>query len=336
MKQIIGHQVIESIGSIFNLDIYTRVFVVTDEKVAKFHLQTLRSNISKHTTVFLLRAGEKEKNFRKVENIIMAMHEAGCDRHSLVVSLGGGVVSDIGGFAASIYMRGVDVINIPTTLLSMTDAAIGGKNGVNFLGVKNLVGTIRQPVGVLIDTVCLATLPKREFLSGFAEIIKHGLIRDESLFRLVTSKKPQEFTQQELIKIITRSCKIKADIVASDETEQNVRKLLNFGHTIGHAIEALSLETKVPLLHGEAIFAGMVVETKISQLLGLLPQKDCDEILGTLRSRAILVNAHKILKKIQSDKKKRDDHIEWTLLRKIGQGIINQHVDVQTLRKALV
>lgn len=334
MKQIIGNRIMGTIGSIFNLGIYTRIFVVTDEHVAKLHLDALRVGIPKQSEIFVLPAGEKEKNLASLEKILKSMHAAGCDRQTLVINLGGGVVSDIGGFAASIYMRGVDVLNIPTTLLSMTDAAIGGKNGINFHGVKNLIGTIRHPIGVVIDTALLTTLPKRQLSSGFAEIIKHGLIRDKSFFQLVTSKKPEKFTSNELGKIITRSCKIKAAIVASDEKEQDQRKLLNFGHTVGHAAEALSLETKKPMLHGEAISFGMIVETKISQLLGLLSQEDCDQVIGKLRGSPIHVHASKLLKKIQLDKKKHGNLVQWTLLDRIGHGVINQTVDDDIVKKS--
>lgn len=337
MKQVIGHHVLETVCSVFNLDIYTRVFVVTDENVAELYLSALRTGIPKHSTVFVLHAGEKEKNLRSVESIVRAMQKAGCDRHSLVINLGGGVVSDIGGFVASIYMRGVDILNIPTTLLAMADAAIGGKNGVNFSGIKNLIGTIRQPVGVFIDIACLATLPKRELLSGFAEIIKHGLIHDEALFRFVTSIQPQGFTTQELIEIVTRSCKIKAAIVTSDETEQNARKLLNFGHTIGHAVEALSLETKKPMLHGEAVARGMIVETKISQLLGLLSEKDFHIIHENIRSMFVTdihIDSSLLLSKIRSDKKKHGAVVQWTLLDRIGHAVINQTVSDDIVKKA--
>lgn len=337
MKQIIGHHVIETIGSIFNLGMYTQIFVVTDENVAKLYLPSLRSSIPKHSTVFVLRAGEKEKNLNSVEKIVTAMHNAHCDRHSLVINLGGGVVSDIGGFSASIFMRGVDLLNIPTTLLSMIDAAIGGKNGVNFSGVKNLIGTIRQPVGVLIDTACLATLPKREFFSGFAEIIKHGLIQDRIFFDKVTSKSPSEFTQQEMISIIARSCEIKTDIVTRDEMESGDRKLLNFGHTVGHAIEALSLETKKSMLHGQAVAMGMIVESKISQLLGLLSENDYEIIkkkifpfIGDMKNFDIEL----LTGKIQSDKKKYGDMVQWTLLDRIGHAVINQKVDEDSIKKA--
>ena len=167
---VIGDHVMEKTNRLFDLEKYSSVFVVTDKNIGSLFLKTLLSGLPKGTAFIALPTGEKEKHLNSVEKIITAMHKAGCDRHALVINLGGGVITDIGGFAASIFMRGVDVLNIPTTLLSMTDAAIGGKNGVNFSGVKNLIGTIRQPIGVLIDIACLTTLPKREFFSGFAEI----------------------------------------------------------------------------------------------------------------------------------------------------------------------
>lgn len=335
---VIGDHVMEKTNRLFNLTKYSSVFVVTDENIGPLFLKTLLPVLPKDTAFIVLPVGEKEKHLQSVEKVVTAMHNAGCDRHCLVINLGGGVISDIGGFTANIFMRGIEVLNIPTTLLSMTDAAIGGKNGVNFAGVKNLIGTMQQPIGILIDTACLATLPKRELLSGFAEIIKHGLIKDESFFRLVVSKKPDQFSKSQLVEIISRSCQIKAAIVTSDEKEQGERKLLNFGHTVGHAVEALSLETKKPMLHGEAVAMGMIVESKISQLLGLLTEKECHFIQEQIRSlfdTAIRIDSRSLLSKMRSDKKKLGDQILWTLIDRIGHGVINVTVEDEIIKKAL-
>lgn len=339
MKQIIiGNHIIERIESHFNLSGYSRVFIVTDQTVKSLFLKTLLSGLTRNPEIFTIRSGEKEKNMNCVQQILKAMHSSRCDRDSLVINLGGGVISDIGGFAASIFMRGVDVINIPTTLLAQADAGIGGKTGVNFLGIKNLVGTFHQPIGVIIDVATLATLPDRELLSGLAEIIKHGLIGDAILFRLATSKDPRKFTQKELVTIITRSCRVKTDIIASDEHEENLRKLLNFGHTIGHAIEALSQKSARPILHGEAVLIGMLVETKLSQLTGLLSQNQCNVIAQCLQSFSLKIQScsiPSILTLIQSDKKSANGIIQWTLLQKIGKGIINQTVNTEIVIQAL-
>ncbi len=339
MKQIIiGDHVMEHIESLFNLTVYSKVFIVTDKTVKSLFIRTLLSGLTGNPTVFAIPTGEKEKNLVSVQKILSAMHEARCDRDSLVINLGGGVISDLGGFAASIFMRGVDVINIPTTLLAQADAGVGGKTGVNFMGVKNLIGTFNQPIGVVIDVATLNTLPDREFISGFAEIIKHGLIADPILFRLAISKKPREFTHRELADIITRSCKIKIDIVRKDTKEKGNRKLLNFGHTVGHAIEALSQTTKLPLLHGEAVVLGMIVETKLSQLTGLLSQGQCNVITQCLQSFSLTKNPcsiPSILTLIQSDKKSANGIIQWTLLKKIGEGVVNQTVNTDVVIQAL-
>jgi 3-dehydroquinate synthase len=268
------------------------------------------------------------------------MHSAGCDKQSLVVNLGGGVIGDMGGFAASTYMRGVDYLNIPTTLLAQVDASIGGKTGIDFAGIKNLIGTFHQPVAVVIDTQTLATLPKREFLSGFAEIIKHGLIRDKKYYQEVTKKHPLKLSQDELVDIIARSCKIKAEIVESDPRESAYRKLLNFGHTIGHAIESLSLESCAPFLHGEAVSIGMLVEAKISQLDGMLSLPELQRIhQGLIKTDlpVYLTNIEiaKILKKVQSDKKNEKGKVNFTLLQKIGKAVYNQNVSENVIIEAI-
>ncbi|HSA84312.1 MAG TPA: 3-dehydroquinate synthase, partial [Patescibacteria group bacterium] len=261
---LIGNELIGNLTNHIDINNYSRIFIVTDNIVAPLFLKKLLQTLPEGTAAITLSSGEKEKNIVTVGKIWSAMKENNLDRKSLVINLGGGVIGDMGGFAASTYMRGIDFLQIPTTLLSQIDASVGGKTGVDFAGIKNLVGSFQQPIGVIIDTQTLKTLPKREFLSGFGEMIKHGLIADKTYFELVTSKQPQSFSQEELINLIARSCEIKKTIVEQDETENGLRKLLNFGHTIGHAIESLSLETEMPLLHGEAVAIGMVAEAKVA------------------------------------------------------------------------
>jgi 3-dehydroquinate synthase len=337
---IIGAGLVQRMPNFFDLHAYTRVLVITDTHIQKLHLPMLLSVLPKKVDVVALAPGEKTKTLEGVQTVLSAMHEAECDRHTLVITLGGGVISDMGGFAASIFMRGVDVLNIPTSLLSMVDAAIGGKTGVNFDGVKNLIGTIRQPIGVIIDVAFLSTLPLRDLRGGFAEIIKHGLIADSTLFEQATAKLPEQYTAHELTKIVISSCQVKTNIVIRDETEQNMRKLLNFGHTVGHAVEALSLATKKPLLHGEAITLGMIVESKISELVGLLSKNECEQIINRLKSHTdkeseIAIDATSIIQKIKSDKKRKGGHIQWTLLDRIGHAVINITVENDMVKKAL-
>ncbi|OGK21316.1 3-dehydroquinate synthase [Candidatus Roizmanbacteria bacterium RIFCSPHIGHO2_02_FULL_37_13b] len=331
---------IKKITSIINVNSYSKIFVITDHNVKKLYHDKILSSLPNKVITIVLPSGEKEKNIVNIQKIWAAMHAAQCDRKSLIINLGGGVISDMGGFAASTFMRGVNFINIPTTLLSQVDASVGGKTGIDFDGIKNLIGTFNQPQAVIADIQTLTTLPKREFLSGFAEIIKHGLIRDKKYFEKITSKSPFEFTQDEIKDIILKSCHIKADIIKNDETENNSRRILNFGHTIGHAIESHCLETSLPLLHGEAISIGMLAEAEISHYMNLLTVSDLKLI------RKVLINAElpvfasglqteKIIKTINSDKKTEKGIVNFTLLSGIGNALFNQHVPIDLISKVI-
>ncbi len=335
----IGSGLIKNICSLIDLIEYTKIVIVADRNVPKSLVDKLKGALPTENLVVSLDSGEQNKDLITVQKIWEALANFECDRKSLVINVGGGVIGDIGGFAASTFMRGIDFLQIPTTLLAQVDASIGGKVGINSRGVKNLVGTFQQPVAVIIDIDALASLPKREFISGFAEIIKHGLIADDKYFQLVTSKKPQEFPQKELIEIIEKSCQIKADIVTRDEKENGCRKLLNFGHTIGHAAESLSQETNKPLLHGEAISIGMAVEGKLSRLLGLLSDEDYKILEQSLITAGLPTSlglpVDEVLKKIKSDKKNIKGETKFTLLEGIGKGVINQTVDESVIRKVL-
>jgi len=325
----IGQNILGKIGEFFDLNKYSRICVITDEHVAPHFLQKLLEALPEDSTKIILPAGESAKTIQTVQKIWTAMKEVQLDRKSLIINLGGGVIGDMGGFAASTYMRGIDFINIPTTLLSQVDASVGGKTGIDFAGTKNSIGTFDQPVGVIIDTITLTTLPKREYISGFAEMIKHGLIADKAYFKKVTGKKPDEFSQDELAELITISCEIKKSVVEKDETESGSRKLLNFGHTLGHAIEALSLETNKPLLHGESISIGIVAEAKLSEISGILSHEDFQTIESSLSNAGLPIslpnlNLDLLQNKMQSDKKNEKGKINFTLLSSIGKALIDQ------------
>lgn len=209
-----------------------------------------------------IRAGENQKTLATCEKIWQAMLNAQLDRKALVINLGGGVIGDMGGFCAATWKRGVDFVQVPTTLLSMTDAAIGGKTGIDFQGIKNTIGVFQQPAAVFVDPVFLQTLPERELRSGYAEVIKHALIGDtelkQQLSEEVTSSHP--LTSLNWFNILQKSIAVKVQVVQEDPLEKGLRMLLNFGHTIGHAIESWFLKTAEPLTHGEAIYIGMVCE----------------------------------------------------------------------------
>ncbi len=336
----IGVGLIEKIGSLINGAKYTKAVIVTDRNVPTSLAKSLRAALPIEASVAALDAGEQQKDLKSVQKVWEKLQNFGCDRKSLVINIGGGVIGDIGGFAASTFMRGIDFLQIPTTLLAQVDAGVGGKVGINFLGIKNLIGSFRQPIAVIIDVGALSSLPKREFVSGFGEIIKHGAIADKKYFQFATSKKPQEFSQQELIKIIEKSCQIKARLVSRDEKEEGPRRLLNFGHTVGHAIEALSQEISHPLLHGEAVSIGMAAEGRISKLLGLLSDEEYANLEQSIIQAGLPIevpgfNVNEIMEKIKSDKKNEKGETNWTLLQNIGKAIYNQKVDDSIVRKAL-
>lgn len=335
----IGSGLLKDISSLVDFTRFTKVLIVADSNVPKSLVSKLESVIPVENRIVSINSGEQHKNLVTVQKIWEALVNFECDRKSLVINIGGGVIGDIGGFAAATFMRGIDFLQIPTTLLAQVDASIGGKVGVNSQGIKNLVGSFQQPIAVIIDVDTLVSLPGREFISGFAEIIKHGVVADKEYFQFVLSKKPQEFSQTELIEIIERSCRIKADIVAKDEKEGGSRKLLNFGHTIGHAVEAISQESNKPLLHGEAISIGMIAEGKLSRLLGLLSDDEYNILEQSLIKAGLPTSLglpiDEVLKKIKSDKKNIKGETKFTLLEGIGKGVINQTIDESIIRKVL-
>lgn len=336
----IGGGLMGKISTLVDIKKYSKVFIITDQITKKLYLKKVMISLPDDTTFIVLPPSEKEKNTKNVQKIWTALTNGKYDRKSLILNLGGGVIGDMGAFAASTYMRGVDFINVPTTLLAQVDASVGGKTSIDFAGIKNLIGTFNQPVAVIVDTDALSTLPKREFLSGFAEIIKHGLAVDKKHFEKVTAKHPLKLSKSDLIDIITNSIQIKVNVVESDPTESGRRKVLNLGHTIGHAIESLSLENKIPLSHGEAISVGLVAEAKISHLMKLLSLKDVqliDQVLVNAGLPTSVPNLKKddILKKMQLDKKNEKGKVNLTLLKGIGNAIINQNVSASIVRQVL-
>ncbi len=301
----------------------------------------LEKSFRKKLIKIIIPAGEKEKNIETVKIIWEKMFEMGLDRKSLVINLGGGVVCDMGGFAASTFMRGIDFLNIPTTLLAQVDAGVGGKTGIDFLNIKNGIGIFKDPIGTIIDVETLKTLPKRELTAAFGEIIKHGVISGREYFDLATSKKPGEFDQNELIEIIKQSIKIKSNIVKKDPKEDGLRKVLNFGHTIGHAIESLSWKTNKPLLHGEAVAIGMIIESNLasSNCVSctaedfLLIKKAI--INAGLPIKIKMANSEEILKIILTDKKNIRGEILFSLPERIGKIVPNVRVPKELIKKSL-
>lgn len=249
----------------FEKQAYSSVLILTDENTQRHCLPYFldQTGLRENCVQAGIPSGEAAKNLRSAEKVWQYMQEANLDRRALVVNLGGGVIGDLGGFCAATWKRGIDFVQVPTTLLAMTDAAIGGKTGIDFQGIKNIIGVFQQPEAVFVDPFFLQTLPERELRSGYAEVIKHALIGSpelkQQLLEGVTPALPEEWTR-----ILRNSIAVKVRVVQEDPTEKGLRMLLNFGHSIGHALESYFLDSEVPLTHGEAVYIGMICEAHLS------------------------------------------------------------------------
>ncbi|MCP4459143.1 MAG: 3-dehydroquinate synthase [Cytophagales bacterium] len=280
-------------------------------------------------------SGEKNKTFTTCEKIWEQMTELGMSRKSLLINLGGGVIGDMGGFVASTFKRGIQFINIPTTLLSMVDASIGGKLGIDFQGLKNHIGLFSDPAAVIISPQFLQTLPREELKSGFAEVLKHALIADLDYWETV---KQIDLPNANWDEIIKKSIVIKAAVVSNDPYENGKRKILNFGHSFGHAIETHFLETEQPLSHGEAVAVGMVLEAHISFEKKLLPEhklKEIEEVIRQYFDLPDLPNLEVLLPLIRQDKKNKNNALNFSLLNGIGDCKYDVEVDLHSLTSAL-
>jgi 3-dehydroquinate synthase len=320
----IGETVFTKLSQYLKRNKFSSLFILVDENSLKHCLPVLVTNVPKllEAEVIELESGEKNKNLEVCTNVWKALGELGADRHSLIVNLGGGVITDLGGFVASTYKRGVAFINIPTTLLAQVDASVGGKTGVDLGALKNEVGVFAEPQELFIWPTFLKTLAKRELISGLAEILKHGLIADENYWSFCI--KTDLTNSDNLEEIIRTSIAIKSAIVAADPNENGDRKKLNFGHTIGHAVEGLVLERQEKtLLHGEAVALGMICESWISMQETKLPEEQHEEIVRNICRYFPLqsLNAmddHRLIELMRHDKKNEKGDIRMVLLKTIG------------------
>jgi len=302
---------------------YSRFFVLTDENTGKHCLPLLRERLGNPENFDLIEipAGEESKDIDFCIGVWKMLIDFGADRQSLLINLGGGVISDLGGFAASTFKRGIDFVHVPTTLLSQVDASVGGKTGIDINSIKNIIGTFTQPKAVFIEDEFLRTLPARQILSGTAEMLKHGLICDADYWNQLK----QSDLSTPAAALVYRSVAIKNAVVLEDPHEKNIRKSLNFGHTIGHAVETFSLiNDENPLSHGEAIAIGMVCEAYLShKKTGLSTGElaEITEVLMDLYPRYSLKNADSatLIDYMLKDKKNQNGKINCTLLSKIGQ-----------------
>lgn len=306
---------------------YDKIFILTDSNTLKYCLPAT-IKVLKETTVRVMSvdAGEVSKSLETCNYLWERLSEEGATRSSLLVNLGGGVITDLGGMVASLYMRGIDFIHIPTSLLAMTDAAIGGKTGINFLHLKNYLGTFSPAKAILVDPIFLKTLPRREYLSGLAESIKHGLIASPALFEHIELQGGATSVNEQFL---IQSLQVKVDIVSSDPLEKNVRKKLNFGHTIGHALESLAMAEDDPLTHGEAVAIGMLLEAYLSRRVKGLSEGNLNRIKEVImkvycKRDLSFATAASLNKFIAGDKKNSSRGVGFTLLEAIGRA----HTDI--------
>ncbi len=312
----------------------SKVFILTDENVAQFWLPEIEYWLNcKNAVEIVIKAGEQHKNLQTVQRIWKTLMKHHADRNALLINLGGGVITDLGGFAASTYKRGIKFVNVPTTLLAMVDAAIGGKTGIDFGGSKNQIGTFAEAEEVIIDPVFFETLPQREICSGLAEMLKYGFIADSNLLN-VNLENYQQY--------ITHCGEIKREIVMQDPTEKGLRKVLNFGHTLGHAIESHCLTTDYPLLHGESVALGMLGALWLSvRQLGLDEkvlqnfEKQLPMLLSETEISFSESDIEPILGYLVHDKKNKDEKPQFVLLEAVGKPVLEVTLPSVTVKEAL-
>lgn len=344
MEIVVGKDLFSNLQEFLNKNNKRSIYIITDENVAKIHLKSLISFLSSfHVRVYVLKPGEKSKSLDVVEGIYKDLIENNYDRSTTILSLGGGVVGDVSGFVASTYLRGVDYIQIPTTLLAQVDSSIGGKVGLDFGKYKNMIGSFYFPIANFIDVKLLNTLDKRELTSGLGEIIKYGIIKDYDFLKYVTNNTSRIFDCDEdvLLNMVEKSVSIKSEVVNKDERDLGIRRILNFGHTIGHGIESLfGFNT---YNHGEAVILGMMYETYISKEMGLIDDEYFNEIIINLIN--LVPNKpyidtgdgslSRIINIISHDKKNIDGNIVFVLPVGLGKVEVFDDIDIELIKHSL-
>jgi len=315
---------------------YKQIVILVDENTSILLPQITSPIIDKQYQVIHIKSGEEHKNINTVINIWEQLSLWNISRNSLFINLGGGVITDIGGFSASCFKRGIDFINIPTTLLSLVDASVGGKTGVNFNHLKNNIGLFKEAKTVFCDISLMKTLPHRELIGGIGEVLKHALIKDSHYWNYC---KKTVLKNWDWNYIVSKSIEIKNTIVLEDPLEKGERKKLNFGHTIGHAIESLSLDNQITLLHGEAVAIGIICETHISYSKNLISKEELNEISEVIISIFTLPKLNfthsSIIDYMKFDKKNSEGEINFTLINKIGTALINQTASFSKIKMAI-
>lgn len=317
-----------------------KLFVVTTRDVWDLHGARMKAALgSKSFDVLFFPGGEERKRMASVEELAEQMVRAGADRTSLVIAFGGGIVGDLGGFLAAIFMRGISLIQVPTTLLAQVDAGVGGKTGANLVGGKNLIGAFHQPLAVLIDPDVIATLPAREYRAGLYEVLKCGIIRSPKLFERMSADAAKVLAMDAAVveEIIAESVRIKAEVVSADEKEGGLRRILNYGHTIGHALEA---ETQYKrLLHGEAVAFGMRAVSHLGRLVGTCSEADAKMMNDAIDAYGALpaldgVTAESLVARLGSDKKTIQGRVHFVLAESIGSVVVRSGIEVPVIREA--
>lgn len=314
----------------------SKIFILVDENTHEHCLPILLPNLATDAPfeIIEIEAGEENKNIATATQLWEIFSEMEADRKSLLINLGGGVVTDMGGFVASTYKRGFRFINIPTTLLAMCDASIGGKTGIDHQFLKNIIGTFALPEGIFFYPEFLKTLEFKELRSGFAEMLKHGLIADGNYWNELSSL--YKITPEDLAPFINRSMEIKNDVVTKDFKEENIRKILNFGHTIGHAVESLFMKKGTLIPHGEAVALGMICETHLAFLAGLIDVDDSSTIITKIQRFFPYIDISEfknaaIMDLMFNDKKNQDGNINFSLINGVGSCLFDQKLHAEQI-----
>ncbi|MBN2179018.1 MAG: 3-dehydroquinate synthase [Deltaproteobacteria bacterium] len=340
----IGYNVLDRIGLLItNTAPAHHYVIICDSNVLPLcgeKLADILRKMKQRTDVITFPAGESSKNIDTAIALISRLIDLGVDRSSVLIALGGGVTGDMVSFIASIYMRSVPYVHVPTTLMAQVDSSIGGKTGIDLSFGKNLLGTFYQPRGTFIDLQLLETLPKSELINGMAEVVKYGIIDDIELFGILEKNIEgiQKRNKKLMETIVGKSCGIKKEIVEIDETDIGIRRILNFGHTIGHAIEAASSYT---ISHGNAVSAGMIGSARISEKSGYLSsaeRKRIEKLIGALGLSGSIpdsLDIEDILSRLKNDKKKEGDSINFVLLKKLGVPFINGSVNEDLMKETI-
>ena len=339
-KVIIAENLEQSLTNAVNECEHDKIFILADETTHRLCVPVVADfECLKGAQVITIGATDANKTLQSLSHVWEELGQRGATRHTLLINIGGGMVTDLGGFAASTFKRGVNYINIPTTLLSMVDASVGGKTGINFNGLKNEIGVFNNAASVILDTLFLRTMDRENILSGYAEMLKHGLISNERMWAELLAFDVEEPNLKELGRMVAESVAVKQRIVTDDPTEQGIRKALNLGHTIGHAFESLALQRK-PVLHGYAVAWGLISELYLSAIKTGFPTDKMHQTVNFIKEHygkmSITCDDYPTLLELMThDKKNVAGIINFTLLGGIGDIRINQTANKQEIYEAL-